>query len=261
MNEQLKAFSGVVKYEFLMQIRRPVLWIAYLCLSLLFVRLGRGGPFYTLIFNPYNQSIMALSAEWTRNLMFVFPIVYGVLLADRLARDRRRKVEEILLTLPSATTTRMLGKYVGSSLAALLPLFLYDCAGIGFLLFSSHNLMALPDGLLTFAVVALPGLLFVSAFSIACPSIMWVPLYQVLFTGYWFWGNILGPSSLIPSLSTTILTPVGGYMASGFFGDNLQLIEHATAVQGMESILLLLGITALVMYSLCKVVAWQQERQ
>ena len=261
MSEQLPAFFGVVKYEFLMQVRRPVLWITFLGLGLLFVRIGRGGPFSYIATNPFHLSSLTLAAEWTRNLMFVFPIAIGVLLADRLARDRRRKMEELLLTLPSATNTRMLGKYLGSTLATIIPLFLYDCIGIGSMLFSSHNLMVIPDGLLTFAAVALPGLLFVSAFSIACPAIMWVPLYQLLFIGYWFWGNILGTTSLLPSLSTTILTPVGGYMASGFFGDNLQLIEHATVVQGMESVLLLLGITALVLYSLCKIVALQQVHQ
>ncbi|HEX6548580.1 MAG TPA: hypothetical protein VF134_07565 [Candidatus Dormibacteraeota bacterium] len=34
--------------------------------------------------------------------------------------------------------------------------------------------------------VVTPGLLFVAAFSIACTEWLPVPLYAVLFTGYWF---------------------------------------------------------------------------
>ncbi len=38
-------------------------------------------------------------------------------------------------------------------------------------------------------------------------------------------------------------------------------IEGATAIQGVESILLLLGIAALVMFVLWKYIKWQQTRQ
>ena len=44
-------------------------------------------------------------------------------------------------------------------------------------------------------MVNLPGLLFVAAFSVSCPVILWVPLYQFLFVGYWFWGRP-GPDQL-----------------------------------------------------------------
>ena len=85
--------------------------------------------------------------------------------------------------------------------------------------------------------------------------ILWVPLYQFLFIGYWFWGNLL-PDIGIPTLSTTILTPVGGYMCTGFFNPTGKEgvcnpgIQGATAVQGVESMLLLVGIAILVMLAL-----------
>ena len=42
-------------------------------------------------------------------------------------------------------------------------------------------------------------------------------VYQVLFTGYWFWGNFLSPS-VLPTLSDTYLTPSGKYAMQAFFG-------------------------------------------
>jgi hypothetical protein len=50
-------------------------------------------------------------------------------------------------------------------------------------------------------------------------------------------------------------------MASGFFGDNQQLIQNATVTQGVESLLLLLGISLLVMVALWQLMKWEQSRQ
>lgn len=259
MREQFPNFLGVLRYEFLMQIRRRALWITFICIALFF--LIRSDLFLYLSSNPFHFSTTVLLADWTRNMMFILPIVIGVLLADRLPRDRRAKIEEIFTSLPATLQVRIAGKYLGSMLATLIPFFAYYWIGVSIILYTNHDAQAIPTALLTFIAIALPGIIFVSAFSIACPAIMWVPLYQFLFVGYWFWGNILAPSNGIPTLSATILTPVGGYMASGFFGDNQQLIQHATMLQGIESILLLLGISVLVLFVLVRLIKWQQARQ
>jgi hypothetical protein len=108
--------------------------------------------------------------------------------------------------------------------------------------------------------------MFIGAFSIACTAILWVPLYQILFVGYWFWGNLL-PDVGIPTLSTTILTPVGGYMCTGFFNPQGQEgvcspgIQGATALQSVESILLLLALAILVIVALTGYLKWLQARQ
>jgi ABC-2 type transport system permease protein len=44
-----------------------------------------------------------------------------------------------------------------------------------------------------------------------------IRVYQVLFTGYWFWGNYL-PPEVFPTLNGTLLTPAGVYALHGFFG-------------------------------------------
>jgi ABC-2 type transport system permease protein len=255
---QLSALFGVINYEFRMQFQRLALWITFLCIASLI--LLRGGFHYFLVF-ALNQPLMPLVAEWARSLNFLLPIAAGVLLADRLARDRKNRIDELFTSMPGALSIRLAGKYIGSTLATLIPIFLFYSVGVVSILYQTHNMLTIPYALEAFATISLPGILFVSAFSIACPFLLWVPLYQFLFVGYWFWGNILGPRYGIPTLSPTILTPVGGYMASSFFGDNQQLIQNATVTQGVESLLLLLGVSLLVMVALWQLMKLEQSRQ
>lgn len=119
--------------------------------------------------------------------------------------------------------------------------------------------MVLPLALETFATIVLPCMFFVGAFSIAIPAILWVPLYQFLFLGYWFWGNLYAPKS-IPTISATLLTPAGGYMSQGFFGVTMFHATHATAFQGVESFVLLLILSMLIMLALSSYLLWQQTR-
>ncbi|HZS75527.1 MAG TPA: hypothetical protein VFA41_02860 [Ktedonobacteraceae bacterium] len=255
--KQVSVFLGVFRYEFRMQIHRPALWIAFSGLALLF--LSRYYQFLTT--NPLHLPLLTDIAAWTRNVNFILPVAVGVLMADRLPRDRRYRVEELVSTMPGTLNTRLIGKYLGSLSATLTPMFIYYFLGLLCILYQSHNIQVLPYGLLTFATITLPGMFFVGAFSLACTSLIWVPLYQFLFIGYWFWGNILSPLNGIPTLSETILTPVGGFMASGYFGDNFQLISRATPLQATESLLLLLGTSILVIYALWQILRWQQARQ
>lgn len=257
----LSIFFGVTNYEFRMQIRRRAMWITFFSIALLGSILGGPGATYRhLIDNPFHLTLLQLVAFWTSQVNTIMPIIFGIMLADRLARDRRTKVDELFLTTSGALNLRLAGKYVGGVLATIIPVILFYSIGIGFILYKFQNLMVIPYALETFAAITLPGLLFVAAFSIACPAIMWVPLYQFLFVGYWFWGNLLSPAQGIPTLSATILTPVGGYMDTGFFGDPFGR-QHATALQGIESIVLLLLITILVMFVLWGLLKWQQARQ
>jgi hypothetical protein len=193
-------------------------------------------------------------------------MVVGVMLADRLPRDRRTRVAELLDTFPGNLFARLFGKYLGSTLATLVPMFLVYGLGVGYIITRWHALQILPLALATFGAIALPGLLFIGAWSLACSSVIWTPLYQFLFLGYWFWGNLL-PGIGIPSLSSTILTPVGGYMCTGFFNQAGREgvcnpgIQGATAVQGVESMLLLLALAVLAMLTLTALLTWQRRRQ
>lgn len=257
---QLQAFSGALQYEFRMQIRRRSLWIAFIALGLIFTQFHQ--PWNRVVTTPASDAIV----YWTAIAQTFLAVAAGIFLADRLQRDRRTHVDEVLMTLPGSLSARLFGKYFGSTLATLVPLLVVYGSGVAYILARWQDVQALPIALAAFATIALPGLLFVGAFSIACPFILWVPLYQFLFIGYWFWGNLL-PDIGIPTLSTTILTPVGGYMCTGFFNPTGKegvcnpRIPGATALQGIASILLLVGIAVLVMLTLWLGLRLHQARQ
>src|SRR5215469_5221278 len=261
---QFPVLVGALHYEFHMQLRRRAVWITMIVLGLLlaFLLTRHNGLNDILIFLN-SPSLPAAVAYWADMLNFaILPIGIGILLADRLPRDRHAKLYELFTSMPGALNMRLFGKYLGSTLATLLPMFAFYWIGTGYILVHTHNLLTIPLALAAFATIILPGILFIGAFSIACPAIMWVPLYQFLYIGYWFWGNALFPDSGIPTLNGTILTPIGSYMSLGFFGAHFFFpVEHATAMQALESMLLLLGIAALVMFVLLRFLEWQQARQ
>ena len=265
---QLSVLFGVVNYEFRMQIRRRALWIAFLLFTLLIsgVFRGRAGLFYYILTNPEHTPLLRLVVTWTNEMNTFFPIIVGVLLADRLSRDRRTRVDELFTSMPGSLSIRLVGKYLGCTCATLLPLLAYYNIGIAGILYQTHNIQAIPLAIETFAAIMLPGILFISAFSIACTAILWVPLYQFLFIGYWFWGNLLSPGHGIPTISDTILTPIGSYISAGLFGGDIFQAQdgiygiHPTALQGVESMFLLLGISVFVMFVLWSYLKWEQAR-
>ncbi|GCF11306.1 ABC transporter permease [Dictyobacter arantiisoli] len=254
------AFRGAFKYEFHMQLRRPVLWIVLLLSELLMLGLmSRLVTLHDLLLSLRLTPPMLTVVIWTNSINYLLPAALGILIADRLPRDKRTGVQELLTTLPGSQTARLFGKFLGSTLATLLPIFLFYCLGIAVILFLSRSLLVLPLALATFATIVLPGVLFVGACATALPTLIWPPLYQFLFLGYWFWGNLYVPRN-IPTISTTILTPVGGYMSSGFFGYTLFPIAYASVFTGCMSLLLLLTLSILIILALGSYQNWQLQK-
>lgn len=256
----LSAFAGATYYEFRMQLRRKSIWIATFLTSLIV---------FTGLRNPWNfsheTSVSVVVAQWSITCNAFLPIVFGVLLADRLPRDQRLHLPELLDALPASSGSRLTGKYLGSALATAAPIFIVYLTGIAYVLIDRHDPLAIPLGLAAFLTVNLPGLLFVAAFSIVMPAILWVPLYQFLFVGYWFWGNLLSPTYGIPTISTTLLTPLGSFAAAGFFSraDEIMTMGGSTGTvwQGAGSIALLLTSAVLALFIAQRYLNWQRARQ
>ncbi|HLX56218.1 MAG TPA: hypothetical protein VKR83_04270 [Ktedonobacteraceae bacterium] len=265
---QFSTFWGVLRYEFRMQIHRRALWIpfGFFLLVLLGILLIAPPKLRDELLQVSHYPMRDVVINWTNQLNSVLPILFGVLLADRLPRDRKTRVEELLTTLPVPLSLRLTGKYLGTVLATMMPIFLIYFGGILYMLISTGNFMSLLWALAAFASVMLPGLLFIGAFSLACPLFIWTPVYQFLFVGYWFWGNLFPPGTAIPTLSGTILTPIGGYAASAFFqaqflANTGNQIPPATVSQGISSIALLLVISVLVLLTLSGLMQWRLSRQ
>ena len=262
MNQETwAAVRGATRYEFKMQIRRGIVWII-LPLGILLSLTGPTTPWRISADTPLIEAV----TEWALLTQILLPVLFGILLADRLPRDKRIGVNELFETMPSPAGGRFLGKYLGSTMATLIPILVFYLFGVTYLLVARGDWLALPLGLLVFVTVNLPGLLFVAAFSIACPAVIWTPLYQFLFVGYWVWGNLLlqGPSSglyiPIPSLSHTLLTPIGFYIAGGLYGVYTSELA-ATFSDGLISIFLLVSGAVIPLVCAHHYLRWQQARQ
>ena len=220
----MRSFAGLLRHEISMSLRRKGLWIAY---GLLFV-------FHTvLLFSPpplgemIKGEVIARGQVWQVAGRFLlacnvfFPVVAGILSADRVRRDFRLGVRELQDSTPLSSHTYVLAKYLGALVSCLLPLFLWVMgisvfmAGIG----RAHASMiyAVP---VAFLAITVPAFAFVVAFSLACPLVMPLSIYQILFTGYWFWANFI-PPKLFPTLNGTLLTPSGAFAQQAFFGGKI----------------------------------------
>src|SRR5512140_178225 len=217
----MSQFPGLLRHEFAMSIRRPGLWIAF---GLLFAF----HSFLLLTPTPVSEigqeEVIRLGNLWQYAGRFVLqfnlflPVVAGILASDRMQRDFRLGVRELQNSAPVHTSTYVLGKYFGVLFSIVLPVFLWLLALSAALVLTRQApvgmLYAMP---VAFLAMTAPAFAFVTAFSLACPLIMPVRVYQILFTGYWFWGNFLNPK-VLPTLAGTLLTPSGEYAYQGFFG-------------------------------------------
>jgi hypothetical protein len=207
-----------------MSIRRRGLWIAF---GLLFI-------FHTvLLFSPPpvgewvageftgRNEVWSLAGRFLVALNVFFPVVAGILTSDRMQRDFRLGMRELQDATPLRPSAYVLAKYAGALVACLAPLLAWASAiaivmtAIGHV--SPAILYAVP---VAFLAISVPAFAFVVAFSIVCPLFLPIPVYQVLFTGYWFWANFI-PPGLFPTLNGTPFTPSGIIVLQAFFGGHV----------------------------------------
>jgi ABC-2 type transport system permease protein len=253
----VSVFLGALHYEFVMQIRRKTLWLTmFICALIMSL------SFHDLLSFSLATPLTQVIGHWLMLLNAFLPLVAAFFIADRFLRDQQTKVVELLTTSPVGQSSRLFGKYIGNMGAVLLPIFLFYMLGVGLIVFHVQDIHTIGLALVMFMALVVPAILFVSALSLFCTAFIAVPLYQVLFVGYWFWGNIFPPYPhtplLIPTLSGTILTPIGSFISAGFFHVPAFAVNSATITEGVESLLLLLGISFCAIGLLCVYVRWQQ---
>ncbi|MEV0973158.1 ABC transporter permease [Microtetraspora glauca] len=207
--------AAVCRYEFRMQIRKRSLWLSTAGLAAV-IGLAQGdrGPRHL----PDGTAAAHVMAGWALLFSMIVPIGFGMVLADRLVRDQRLGAASLLRSLPTRQGTLVAGKYLGAVAATALPglLAMLVTAAGEFVNRGDASLFAW--AVVAFALVLLPGIAFVAAFALVCPLVLTAPLFRALFVGYWFWGNMLAPNYL-PSLTGTLVTPIGDYAASWLMGE------------------------------------------
>ncbi|RPJ47837.1 MAG: hypothetical protein EHM21_07965 [Chloroflexi bacterium] len=253
---------GVIRHEFTMSIRRVGLWIAYLIVFAFFS---------VSLFTPSDSGpsdVFSSKPPWQEagEVVYLFnmlmPLIAGILAADRMQRDVRLGLRELQTSTPLKRPTYILGKYVGVLLSELTPMFLWVVAIGIFTTVTGLTSPAIIGGIVAaFFAIAAPSFAFVVAFSLACPLIMPVRVYQILFTGYWFWGNFLN-AKVFPSVSDTLLNSSGIYASQGFFRGTISQTEEVlrTPLEAWLNILVLSLCAGIVLVALERVFAWQAKR-
>jgi hypothetical protein len=262
---RVSELTGALRYEFRMQLRRLSVWVTIGLLSLMIFALWFGIASDALhthysrerhILIPPSQSDALLG--WAQLLAMFLPVGVGLVLADRLARDRKLHVDEILEALPGSLGARLTGKWLGGTLATLVPVTLIYGAVALFILTQLPSWSGLGLALAAYAAVVLPGMLFVAGFSVAIPAVLRVPVYQFLFTGYWFWANLMSPRIGIPSIVGTMLNAAGPWAQEGIFGFQWTfLVLHATPAQGYASIAILAGLGLFAVLAMWSYLRWR----
>lgn len=211
----MKAFIGVFRYEYRMSIRRWSLWLVSGILMVLYLTSTLLPPDSVGVI-PGEKQVMSYAGTFSFMVNAFMPLVAGILIADRLIRDQKIGVDELLLSSSLHRGTYLAGKYFGALCSAATPAVLTSLSMGMIKVVEGSPLSIIPAMLLAFLGITLPAYVLVTAFSLACPLVMPVRVYQVLFAGYWFWGNYLSPT-VMPTLNGTYLTANGEFVLTAFF--------------------------------------------
>lgn len=147
-----------------------------------------------------------------------------------------------------------------------MPLTVLYIAGFACLVVHWRDASILPLALAGYVAFVLPAVFFVAAFSIACTAVLWPPLFQLLFIGYWLWDS-LDPKGPIPTLDGTVLSPSGRLTMTGLFHftpfrtTDLSYYPQTTVWLGLANITALLGAAALALLAAWGYQTWRASHE
>jgi ABC-2 type transport system permease protein len=250
----MSAVLGVVRYEYRMLIRNLALWGFALLVTV--SNLGETSKLVTTM----GQQPWKLAGRVAVDLCGFMPLVVGVLVADRLVRDRRLLVRELLQATPLTRDGYLAGKFLGVLAVSLTPMLVIWVAELAWLVGLGADARVLLAALPAFLAINVPCFMFVVAWSLACPEVLPVRVFQVLYTGYWVWANNINPQ-YIPTLNGSLLTPHGLYAADVFFGYTGWAFNwHPfTLLTAILSIVALVGSGLAVLWLVARYWDWQEN--
>lgn len=213
----MKFLGGVIHYEYKMSIKRIGMLVVFALFTLFFIItiFGEREELFNSVISDENLWSSASSFIMVIN-MFI-PVVCGILASDRIVRDEKLNVRELLRTTRLDNRSYVWGKYLGVTLSEITCLFLMVLCISTVEVAIGYPVKIIPMSLLVSLAANVPAFFFVNAFSVMCPCFMPVRIYQILFTGYWYWGNFLNAEKFF-SISNTILNVAGFYPLEGFWG-------------------------------------------
>jgi hypothetical protein len=192
---------------------------------------------------------------------FLLALGAGLLLANRVPRDRALRVEELLRVAPASGASRLFGKYLGATLAVAVPILLIQVAQTAYIASYFQNASVFARSLVMFFIVTLPAIFFVGAFTLAFTTFLWSPLFQFLFVGYWIWAN--GNPDDLPFFTPngTLISANGAYALKGIFAYDLPSLGLShTAVTpwlALANLAVILGLAAVALLVGLGVQSWR----
>ena len=249
----MKKFFGVLRYEYKMSIQRPGLWIVTLLFSAFYVYLAIEGAqdLDVEAFSISRSALFAQAGQRVFSLNLFFPVIAGIAAADRAVRDRTLGVRELIRVTGVTDLSYVLGKYLGVTLSLLtFGMAITLSTGLFQTIYYHWSFVFMIDTFWATLVIMGPALFFVTAFSLVCPLMMPIRLYQILFTGYWYWGNFLS-SDVMFTISNTLLNASGRYALIGVFDMKMAETWPETSVsQVWMNILVLFAFAALALFGM-----------
>lgn len=213
----MKFLGGVIHYEYKMSIKRPGLPVIFALFTLFFLITGFVEREEILTSTLADGNLWSATSSFVMTINMFIPVVCGILASDRIVRDEKLSMRELLSTTELDNRSYVWGKYLGVTLSEITCLFLMVLCISALLVVIGFPVKIIPMSLLVSLAANVPAILFVNAFSVMCPSLMPVRIYQILFTGYWYWGNYLNADKFF-SISDTILNVGGFYPLEGYWG-------------------------------------------
>ncbi len=259
----MRLFWKVVTYEFGMSIRRKGLWLAFGFLFLFYgITSLTGGPLKLPENLLTTANLWKTAAQIAFSLNLFTPVVAAISAADRLVRDSQLGLNELFYSTALKRGVYLAAKYTGVLLSLLVPVLLLTLMiGLTDVARGAPPVL-IAMSLAAFLAMSVPAIAFVSAFALGCPTIMPVRVFQVLFTGYWFWGNYMNPD-VFPTIAGSPLTANGRIAMEGWFGgwigaEGAKLLYGPNDVLINLALLALLAVAALVVTD--RVLAWRASR-
>ena len=240
---------AAARYEYLMQVRRPAVWVVVIGL----IALRCASPFPPGFTSTTDHG--TLVADWAFNFIMLCPIGVGAVLADRVRRESRLALSDLLTSTPTGIGPRLWGKAIGAGAATITPVVVAWVGLLGFLT-NQRGAGVIPVGVAAFAAIILPGLVLVVACSVTVPYLTGPVLFGLGLFGYWIWGNMVGPRFGIPTPAGTPFEAIGEYPAGAWFhGTLFDARQRGITPTGGEAVLsiaflLLMALAALVITQL-----------
>jgi hypothetical protein len=258
----MNTFWGILRYEYRMSVSRPLFLLASGILIFaqtenIWLNLGA-----RLTWNYSEETLWQVCGSKVFELNMFMPLLAGIFMADRMVRDRQLHLIELLHSMPLTRWLYVLGKYSGALLSAISP----AAVTVGIMAASwvgrGMPIRSIFVFGLAFISIAIPAYVFVTAFSLACPLFMPVRVYQVLFVGYWFWGNYL-TLGIMPTLRGTWLSANGELAHQAFFRGYPEAPAswlRYTPLDAMMNLMALGFCSLIVLFVVERYMAWQRQR-